>query len=203
MENKCCVPFLLLSVWDLWALMQKEFISEPYTHWWFFVIPLVSNAIISFAFCCFVAVKSNSTTYTVQNLATYVLLFILHPFIVGMFLYCLRSRIYFLKSFWTLNIFFLLLAVSKLSASFLYCATSSWQGRLLAHARDYAAAAAIFQKVLESWYACESLQWTVTIPAYVCTCSWVHGLYFCKQTIIMVKTNIPLIKWLSSKYSFM
>lgn len=105
MENKCYVPFLLLSVWDLWALMQKEFISEPYTHWWFFVIPLVSNAIISFAFCCSVAVESNSTTYTVQNLATYVLLFILHPFIVGMFLYCLRSRIYFLNHFghWTFS----------------------------------------------------------------------------------------------------
>lgn len=50
-----------------------------------------------------------------------------------------------------------MIAVSKLSASFLYCATLSWQGRLLAHARDYAAAAAIFQKVLESWYASKNL----------------------------------------------
>ena len=30
----------------------------------------------------------------------------------------------------------------------------SWQGRLLARAGDYAAAASIFQKILELWYAC-------------------------------------------------
>lgn len=35
----------------------------------------------------------------------------------------------------------------------LYTLTLSWQGRLLALACDYTAAADIFHKILESWYA--------------------------------------------------
>lgn len=35
----------------------------------------------------------------------------------------------------------------------LYNLTLSWQGRLLAQAGDYTAAADIFHKILESWYA--------------------------------------------------
>lgn len=46
-----------------------------------------------FTIHCFTAVKSN-TAYAVQNLATYLLLIILHLFNVGMFLYSHRSRIY-------------------------------------------------------------------------------------------------------------
>lgn len=42
-----------------------------------------------------------------------------------------------------------------------YSLTLSWQGRLLARAGDYATAANIYQKVLESWYARGSLHYFV------------------------------------------
>lgn len=38
----------------------------------------------------------------------------------------------------------------------LYTLTLSWQGRLLAQAGDYTAAADIFQKILELWYALDA-----------------------------------------------
>lgn len=83
----------------------------------------------------------------------------------------------------------------------LYPVTSSWQGRLLAKAGDYAAAANIFQKVLELWYASKSHDLLLTNALHIFwSCVALFFWLFCHLLLCITHTNLGIL--LSLAFSF-